>query len=120
MGYGWLNLGSVALGLAGWIAPWLAFAGRGRSGPGRRGLWHIVSLACCALALWFQLCYQRHLVDIQDWSALLDTAGAVVKVSGFLLLTTLLDNLAALALSGAAAEEETTERRDPAGPGGTI
>ena len=105
MGYGWLNLGSVALGLAGWIAPWLAFAGRGRSGPGRRGLWHIVSLACCALALWFQLCYQRHLV--------------VVQVSGFLLLTTLLDNLAALALSGAAAEEETTERRDPAGPGGT-
>ena len=89
MGYGWLNLGSVALGLAGWIAPWLAFAGRGRSGPGRRGLWHIVSLGCCALALWFQLCYQRHLV-------------------------------AALALSGASAEEETTEQREPAGPGGTI
>ena len=52
MGYGWLNLGSIALGLAGWIAPWLAFAGKGRSGPGRRGLWHIVSLSCCALALW--------------------------------------------------------------------
>ena len=41
---------------------------------------------------------------IQDWSALLDTAGAVVQVSAFLLVTTLLDNLAALALSGAAAE----------------
>lgn len=82
---------------------------RERAAPARgaRGLWHIVSLGCCALALWFQLCYQRHLVDIQDWSALLDTAGAVVQVSAFLLVTTLLDNLAALALSGAAAEQET-------------
>ena len=99
MEYGWLNLGSVALGLAGWIAPWLAFAENWRSGLGRRGLWHVVSLGCCALALWFQICYQRHLVEIQDWSALLDTAGAVGKVSGFLLVTTLLDNLAALALA---------------------
>ena len=95
MGYGWLNLDSVALGLAGWIAPWLAFAGKGRSGPGRRGLWHIVSLGCCALALWFQLCYQRHLVDIQDWSALMDTSGAVAGISAFLLISTLLDNLLA-------------------------
>ena len=99
MEYGWLNLGSVALGLAGWITPWLAFAGNGCSGLGRRGLWHIVSLGCCALALWLQICYQRHLVEIQDWSALLDTAGAVGKVSGFLLVTTLLDNLTALALA---------------------
>ena len=99
MGYGWLNLGSVALGLAGWIAPWLAFAGRGRSGPGRRGLWHIVSLACCALALWFQICYQWHLVEIHDCAAILDTTDALVKVSGFLLFTTIGDNLAALVLA---------------------
>ena len=38
-------------------------------------------------------------MEIQDWSALLDTAGAVGKVSGFLLVTPLLDNLAALALA---------------------
>ena len=99
MGYGWLNLGSVVLGLAGWAVPWFSLLGRGRPGLGGRGLWHIVSLGCCALALWFQICCQRHLVEIQDWSALLDTAGAVGKVSGFLLVTTLLDNLAALALA---------------------
>ena len=99
MEYGWLNLGSIALGLAGWAVPWLTFVKGSRAGLVGRGLWHVVSLGCCALALWLQICYQRHLVEIQDWSALLDTAGAVGKVSGFLLVTTLLDNLAALALA---------------------
>ena len=99
MEYGWLNLGSVALGLAGWITPWLAFAGNGCSGLGRRGLWHIVSLGCCALALWFQICYQWHLVEIHDCAAILDTTDALVKVSGFLLFTTIGDNLAALVLA---------------------
>ena len=99
MEYGWLNLGSVALGLAGWIVPWFSLVEKSRAGLVGRGLWHVVSLGCCALALWLQICCQRHLVEIQDWSALLDTAGAVGKVSGFLLVTTLLDNLAALALA---------------------
>ena len=95
MGYGWLNLGSVVLGLAGWAVPWFFLLGKGRPGLGGRGLWHIVSLGCCALALWFQIRYQRHLVDIQDWSALMDTSGAVAGISAFLLISTLLDNLLA-------------------------
>ena len=44
MGYGWLNLGSVVLGLTGWAVPWFSLLGRGRPGLGGRGLWHIVSL----------------------------------------------------------------------------
>ena len=106
MDYGMLNLGSLACGLAGWVVPWLSGV---RRPPvvSRQYLRGLISMGLCALALWFQIRYQRHLVDIQDWSALLDTAGAVVQVSAFLLVTTLLDNLAALALSGAAAEQET-------------
>ena len=96
MGYGWLNFGSVALGLVGWISPWLALAGKRGGGVGDRGLWHIVSLSCCALALWLQICYQWHLVEIHDVSAIMDTMDALVKVSGFLLVTTILDHLAVL------------------------
>lgn len=120
MGYGWLNLGSVALGLAGWIVPWLALRGRGRAGAAGRGLWHVASLSCCALALWFQICYQRHLVDIRDWSALMDTAQGVVRVSALLLVTTLLDNLAALALSGGAGERKGRWGEAPGDLGGRI
>ena len=99
MEYGWLNLGSIALGLAGWAVPWLTFVKGSRAGLVGRGLWHIVSLGCCALALWFQICYQWHLVEIHDCAAILDTTDALVKVSGFLLFTTIGDNLAALVLA---------------------
>ena len=98
MNYTLLNLGSVILGLLGWAVPWLPAKGNSLSALRRRGLYQWASLSCCALALWLQLCYQWHLTDIGDWSALMDTTGAVVKVSGFLLLTTAADNLLARVL----------------------
>ena len=47
------------------------------------------SLTCCMLALLFQIIYTWHMVDIGDFSALMDTTWAVALVSGFLVLTTL-------------------------------
>lgn len=94
MDYGMLNLGSLACGLAGWVVPWLPGARR-TPVVSRQYLRGLVSMGLCALALWFQICYQRHLVDIQDWSALMDTSGAVAGISAFLLVSTLLDNLLA-------------------------
>lgn len=79
--------------------PLVLSVGKGTPRPGGPGLWHIVSLGCCALALWFQICYQWHLVEIHDCAAILDTTDALVKVSGFLLFTTIGDNLAALVLA---------------------
>ena len=94
MDYGMLNLGSLACGLAGWVVPWLSGV---RRPPvvSRQYLRGLISMGLCALALWFQIRYQRHLVDIQDWSALMDTSGAVAGISAFLLISTLLDNLLA-------------------------
>ena len=92
MNYSWLNLGSMLLGLTGWIAPliWMKKMARGqvrRSGPGVA-----LSLGCCGTSIWMQLWYGRHLVEIQDWSAILDTWPAVGWVALFLLATTLLLN----------------------------
>ena len=64
----------------------------------------MVSGTACALALLFQLVYNWHLVAIGDWSALMDTTGAVVKVSVVLVAVTA--GLGALA-AAACAEEDT-------------
>lgn len=95
MYYGLLNVGSLALGLTAWAVP-VWYIGRLAKGGTRTGWPGWVSMGCCGLSLWLQLCYNRHLVEIQDWSALLDTVGAVVKVAGVLLITTGLLNAAVL------------------------
>lgn len=100
MGYAWLNLGSLLLGLTGWVLPVVYLSGRVGKGRPQRGLYYALSMGACAASLWMQLRYGRHLVDIQDWSALMDTAGAVCSVALFLLVSTLLENLAVLALDG--------------------
>ena len=94
MDYGMLNLGSIVLGLAGWILPILHVSqlSKKRRGLGRYA--HILSMGACCLAIWLQICYDEHLVNIEDWSALMDTIKAVRVVSLFLLITTVLLNLA--------------------------
>ena len=105
MGYGWLNLGSLACGLAGWIVPYLGLRKGRILRLGRQGIASVLSLSLCGLALWMQLRYQQHLADIGDWSAIMDTAGVVTKVSAFLLLSTVLLNLIVLAIASGVDEK---------------
>lgn len=111
MNYGMLNLGSVLLGLIGWAIPIIHI---GRLAKEKRGLGryaHILSMGACCLAIWFQICYDEHLVHIEDWSALMDTIGGVRTVSIFLLATTLLLNLV-VAYGESMMDEEIKEDRD--------
>lgn len=112
MGCGWLNLGSLVCGLAGWIVPCLGLRKGRIPGPDRQGMAAAFSLTLCGLALWMQLRYQQHLADIGDWSALMDTAGPVTGVGAFLLLSTVLLNLALLYLVGRAGEEREPPRSE--------
>lgn len=93
MDYGMLNLGSIILGLVGWAIPVLQLRCmvRGKNGMGR--CTHILSMGACGLAIWLQICYDEHLVNIGDWSALMDTIAAVRMISIFLLVSTVLVNL---------------------------
>lgn len=106
MGYAWLNLGSILCGLIGWSAPLVYLVGRTGARRRKRRTFSAVSLGACALAIWLQICYTHHLVRIEDWSALLDTSSAVVWVSGFLLVSTLLLNLVILRVEGIWEREE--------------
>ena len=90
LGAAWLNVCSIALGLAAWALP---FVGYGISKRKERGLvFCCVSIMCSAVAVCLQLHYQAHLVRIGDGSALLDTADAVAWISLFLVGSTAVVN----------------------------
>ena len=85
--WGYLNLASILLGLAAWALPAIALGRR------RWPEFCMASLGCCALALLGQIYYQWHRVEIEDFSALMDTARAVAEVSKFLVMTTFAANV---------------------------
>ena len=98
LGYGWLNVGSLLLGLLALAAPVLAVLNR------RRG-WNLASMVCCALALYCQIQYTTHLVRIEDITALLDTQTFMAGASGALLVLTLAANAVSLTV------QRATDRR---------
>lgn len=94
MGSGWLNVESLVLGLAAWVLPVIALAWRGKG----RMLFSIASMGACAVSLYLQILETSSRVRLEDWSALMDTFGAVVFASTALLVVTLLLNAAVLGL----------------------
>lgn len=88
----WLNLGSLVLGLFAWVLPVVNLI-RYRK-PDQRN-WvalSLMSISAVAISLCFQIFNINHLVKIADWSALMDTMGALALVSAVLLIVTILLN----------------------------
>ena len=79
---------------------------RRKPGGDRAGLACLLSMAACAGALFLQVLYNKHLVELQDWSALMDTSGAVAWVSVLLLAVTLILDLFCLWAEGKLNGEE--------------
>lgn len=88
--HGWLNIGSLILGLIAWILPLIGFMKKDK--PNQLFLLSMGSLSACAIAICFQLYYQVHLVEIEDWSALMDTTSAAATLSMWLLVGTIVLN----------------------------
>ncbi len=82
------ELGSLLLGLTAWGIPAVYFSRR-KPGGDRAGLACLLSMAACAGAL-FLGPLQQASGGAQDWSALMDTSGAVAWVSVLLLAVTLI------------------------------
>ena len=95
VGDGWMNLGSLLLGLTAWGIPAVYFSRR-KPGGDRAGLACLLSMAACAGAL----------LELQDWSALMDTSGVVAWVSALLLAVTLILDLFCLWAEGKLNGEE--------------
>lgn len=89
---GWLNIGSLVLGLIAWLLPVVNLV---RYILGKQRNWailSILSISACAISLCFQIFYNNHLVKIEDWSALMDTTRAVAILSAVLLVVTIILN----------------------------
>lgn len=91
-GAGWLNLGSLLLGLIAWALPVIGLMRRNKPGRGRRVVFSAVSFGACAVSLCMQLFYTDHLVKIEDWSALMDTSHATALAAATLLIVTVILN----------------------------
>ncbi|WP_188456028.1 hypothetical protein [Virgibacillus oceani] len=89
---GLLNLGSLVLGLIAWILPVVALMRYKEHGHRNWISSTIISISACAISLCFQIFYNSHLVKVRDWSALMDTMGAVAFFAGVLLIGTILLN----------------------------
>ncbi len=89
---GLLNIGSLVLGLIAWILPGVNLMRSEKTGDKNWVTLSIISLSACAISLFFQMYYNYHLVKIEDWSALMDTTGAVLFAAIMLLSVTIILN----------------------------
>ncbi|MFY0517802.1 hypothetical protein ACOMCU_08200 [Lysinibacillus sp. UGB7] len=87
-----LNIGSLVLGLIAWIIPVVNLMRYEKHGHSKWGGLAILSISACAISLCFQIFYNYHLVKIEDWSALMDTMGAVAFAAAILVIVTILLN----------------------------
>ncbi len=55
-------------------------------------IYSIVSISACATAISFQIIYSNLIVQIKDWSALIDTSDTSTLLSVLLLISTLVLN----------------------------
>lgn len=89
---GFLNIGSLLLGLIAWILPIINLMRNEKQENKNWVVLSVISLSACAISLSFQIFYNYHLVKIEDWSALMDTTRAVVIATVVLLVFTLILN----------------------------
>jgi cytochrome c oxidase subunit 4 len=96
MGMAWFNVGSLVLGLVAWILPIINLA---KYNKAKHKNWIVLlfsSMSACTISVLFQIVYQNHLVQIEDWSAVMDTIGGVLFVSTVLFVVAITLNLITL------------------------
>ena len=88
---GWLNLGSLVLGLIALILPAINIVKYEK----RSKYWitfSIVSLSACSVSLFLQIFGFYEIVKAEDWAALMDTMSVIASVPAILLIGTILLN----------------------------
>jgi len=88
-----IGLGSILLGSIAWIFPIVNLARRKKSENKSWIAFSTTSVSACAITLFIQIVSLNHMVDIEDWSAIIDTTNALVFVSSVYLFITLALNL---------------------------
>lgn len=90
------NLFSLVFGLIAWTFPVVNLIRCKKQHRRNWVVFSIMSISACAVSLCLQIFYNHHLVKIEDWSALMDTTGAIAVVASILLVTTIMLNVITL------------------------
>ncbi|NLL29718.1 MAG: hypothetical protein GX258_01405 [Clostridiales bacterium] len=91
-----LNPASLILGLIAWILPIINITKHKNQNHKNWATLSIMSMAACSVSLCFQIIYNNHLVNINDWTALMDITGSLVFVSLVLVIVTIILNVITL------------------------
>lgn len=91
-----LSLGSIVLGLIAWIVPCLAMGNSSKDAVKKCSYSIIISLSACIISICLQFYEINYRVKIHDWSALMDTMGALIWVATILAVSTIILNMIAL------------------------
>jgi len=88
-----LNLGSLIFGIIALAIPIIMITVKKVSlKNAAAGIY--ISLLSSLISLFMQILYTKHLVDIEDWSALMDTQGAVVLAAlGLIIVAAVLNGI---------------------------
>jgi len=89
----WFNVGSLVLGLVAWVLPIINLAKYNKTKNRNWIVLLFASMSVCSISVLFQIVYQKHLVQIEDWSAIMDTIWGVLFVSTVLIGVTITLNL---------------------------
>ncbi len=93
MFWGWINKGSIFLGLIAVVIPIINLMRQDKSVINNLGIFSGISISACALFLSMQIFYLNHLVSIQDFSALMDISEMVANISGVIFVVTITLNI---------------------------
>ncbi len=92
MDYGWLNIISILCGLIAVAIPIINLMKEDKSSSNNLSLSAGTSISACAISLCVQIFYANHLVNIEDFTAMMDIFGTVASVSAILLVATIVLN----------------------------
>ena len=93
MDYGLLNRGSLMLGLVACILQMGNIIMQNKVGYRYWGIISIASFSACGISLCLQIFHINHLVNIEDWTAMMDTLSIVALGSLLLLISTIILNI---------------------------
>ncbi|WP_195251611.1 hypothetical protein [Romboutsia sp. 1001713B170207_170306_H8] len=90
---GWITKGSILFGLIAVVIPIINLMRQDKAVVNNLGIFSGISISACAISLCMQIFYANHLVNIEDWSALMDILSTVANVSVVLLVATIILNV---------------------------
>lgn len=92
MDYGLLNIGSIVLGVIAFVLPVINLIRYNTSNNQYWFVFTLMSIISCMLSLFMQIFYINHLINIKDWTAIMDTINVVAFASAMLLVATIVLN----------------------------